>query len=654
MPGDVHDLTTGLPANGSARFAPGDCVGPDGRFEILALIGEGGMGAVNRARDSRRSLDVAIKVILPERWCEEGARARFEKEIHLALALDHVNIARALDVHRHGAIDLLVMELLEGHTLRHELRECELRREIMTVDLAASIISQACDGLSHAHAAGLVHRDVSPENVWVRRRGRRVEVKLLDFGLAKPIEAAVGVLSGLGVGKHLYMSPEQAAGGLVDARTDVHALGVVLWECLTGHLPAGTKDPPSTLRPGLDTRWDDICARATARKLDRRMGSAGELKAAITGALQAPQRASESLASAAREPKTPRRGLVRGLKLSTAVVVMVGLAILTRYLGTARAPEETRPARGAHERAVPRVSTPAASLASAPSQGQSGRGVPHAVPLTALPANLSFAERNGAGFDIYWRRSGGKVVHVPAGTFRMGSDDRLGPTDLYDEADGLGPDAAETERPVHAVTLSSFFIDRTEVTWGEYRNFARATGEPMPDAPWWPIDDSHPVVNVSFDAAERYCAWAGGRLPTEAEWEHAARGTDGRRFPWGNDFDTAKGNFSLYARQETTEDAFEFTAPAGSFPAGASPFGILDMAGNVDEVLKDWFSSDYYATSPTVNPRGPAVGGSRVVRGGSGVAEPNDLADYRTTARALVAPPGGGAGGGFRCAQDLR
>jgi formylglycine-generating enzyme required for sulfatase activity len=210
---------------------------------------------------------------------------------------------------------------------------------------------------------------------------------------------------------------------------------------------------------------------------------------------------------------------------------------------------------------------------------------------------------------------------VPAGGFLMGSTD----------ADGQ---AEDDEKPQHTVYLDAFWIDRTEVTNAQYRKCVEAgTCEAPVPCPVWggeaTFDDqttkaNHPVVCVRWYDAAKYCQWAGVRLPTEAEWEKAARGTDGRVYPWGNSFDGSRLDFcdSNCQREQArtvtnASDGYSRTAPVGSYPAGASPYGLLDMAGNVWEWVNDWYDSGYYGRSPARNPPGPDTGQRRVIRGGS-------------------------------------
>jgi formylglycine-generating enzyme required for sulfatase activity len=185
------------------------------------------------------------------------------------------------------------------------------------------------------------------------------------------------------------------------------------------------------------------------------------------------------------------------------------------------------------------------------------------------------------------------MIPIPAGEFIMGSDDGN-----YDE------------KPAHTVYLDSYEVGKYPVTVAQYRKFCEATGrEPQRWcglASGW--KDNHPVAEVTWDDAAAYCKWAGGRLPTEAEWEKAARGTDGRKYPWGNTWDKTK-----CANSELGSGS----APVGSYPAGASPYGCMHMAGNVFEWCADRYDDSYYKACPSRNPEGPSSGICRVRRGGS-------------------------------------
>jgi len=223
------------------------------------------------------------------------------------------------------------------------------------------------------------------------------------------------------------------------------------------------------------------------------------------------------------------------------------------------------------------------------------------------------------------------MVLVPAGEFFMGSD-KIG-----------------DERPKHQVSLDAFYIDRYEVTTARYAKFLEATGRKQPL--FWnqgrqAAHRDYPVVGVDWDDADAYCRWAGKRLPTEAEWEKAARGTDGRLYPWGNEEPTPRhANFG-----KADWKGYSTLMPVGSFEAGKSPYGIYDMAGNVWEWVADWYAPQYYATSPARNPRGASNGDNKVLRGGSWNNVPLML---RSTGRNWSPPADRPLYVGFRCAQDI-
>lgn len=211
-----------------------------------------------------------------------------------------------------------------------------------------------------------------------------------------------------------------------------------------------------------------------------------------------------------------------------------------------------------------------------------------------------------------------------------------------------GSEALADERPLHSVWLDAFSIDLHEVTTAQYARFLASTGR---QTPWqWETVElgqhgDRPVVGVSWDDADAYCRWKEKRLPSEAEWEKAARGTDGRRYPWGNQVPTKDlANFALGARFSYNQ----VLQPVGSREDGKSPYGLHHMAGNAYEWVQDWYMSDYYETAPAKNPHGPERGQFKVLRGGSW----SDLAKYLLTySRFKLPPETRNSYTGFRCAK---
>ena len=289
-----------------------------------------------------------------------------------------------------------------------------------------------------------------------------------------------------------------------------------------------------------------------------------------------------------------------------------------------------------------------------------------------------------APVDTEVRRSDGMVmVYVPAGEFEMGNPGIQWIWNGSLRRGDLGLEVYTDETPQHSVYLDAFWIDQTGVRVAQFRTFVDATGykttaeregwgQPWREGPVedeWPhiegadwrhprgpgssAEEDHPVVQVSWEDAAAYCEWAGGGLPTEAQWEKAARGTDGRTWPWGGIYEGSRGSFCEADcpverhRDASYGDGYAFTAPVGSFPGGDSPYGALDMAGNVWEWVADWYDEGYYGASPTDNPTGPSYGAERSQRGGAWY---DNQSWVRCTVRHQTRPSVRCDDLGFRCA----
>jgi formylglycine-generating enzyme len=259
---------------------------------------------------------------------------------------------------------------------------------------------------------------------------------------------------------------------------------------------------------------------------------------------------------------------------------------------------------------------------------------------------------------------GSTMILIPAGTFQMGGQ----PEDVAGQPDGQLL-TYHAERPVHSVHVSSFYIDKYEITNAQYGRFLEAINDGVStwDHPDQPTDrghaqryvtealsgDNQPAVGVNWYDAYAYCRWAGKRLLTEAEWEYAARGSDGLlTYPWGQGEPNAEGIW--WANYRPVEgphaDGHRSSAPVGSYPDGVSPFGVMDMSGNAEEWVQDWYSVNYYRlTDDAQDPPGPLTGDRKVIKGGSYEAPAHQI---RVAMRLYGRPHDKGPRLGVRCAMS--
>ncbi len=241
--------------------------------------------------------------------------------------------------------------------------------------------------------------------------------------------------------------------------------------------------------------------------------------------------------------------------------------------------------------------TPTGTTSPATGSGSnSGSGGDSGSAASAPSAGGSGSEAGTVSFACTSNAQPGDTVSVPAGDFAMGCEAQVD-TDCMDD-----------EKPLHTVSLGAFQIDRTEVTQDQYTACVQASVCDEPQCTWDCTRTDFPAACIEWSQAKAYCSWVGKRLPTEAEWEKAARGTTGLKYPWGNqDVDCTRANMVGCG------DALQ---NVGSHPDGASPYGALDMSGNVVEMVADWYDATFYQASPMSDPTGPATGTRYVGRGG--------------------------------------
>jgi serine/threonine-protein kinase len=626
-----------------------------GPYEVVREIGRGASGVVLEARSVGAPLTpgspgtVAIKLLIGQ---SADQRARFGRERRLLAALGEAEgFVPILDVGECEAGPYLVMPLVRGGTLRDRLA-----RGPLGLDETLAVGRALAAAMGRAHALGIVHRDLKPENILFTEAGRPL---VTDLGLAKHFRLDVpgGSLSqalsraGAFRGTPGYMAPEQMRDAMTAGpEADVFALGAILHECLAGtpafvgenvlallaRVESGTRDSLESLEARAPRWLERAIARAMANERERRFADGIALARALEGPPRARGGVTAALAAggvllaavllvaavALREaPRPPRVTIVTpapgalvtdpAIRL-TARIVADGLAgpavvdLLTPGAaapGTQRSIEVPVPANGALE--LPRLALPSVEgectievrvrdRAGVEARSRVTIDVTQMVP-EALPAGLRLLRRQ--------RLPGGDSCMVYA--WRLPAN--AGETEMVHVASGEFPSGGA--RVVRAIE-AGYFVGRFETTWGEYLAFCDASGHERPHLPlhWAKLDrpERHPVANVSFHDAQDYCRWAGLRLPTADEWEKAARGTDGRAYPWGDAWDPARANFAdascpaevaleggtmqkITDRDLSASDGFPETAPVGSFPLGASPCGALDMAGNVWEICSDKF-----------------------------------------------------------------
>lgn len=620
-----------------------------GRYRLDSLLGVGGFGAVFKAQHLQLAKSFAVKTLLPRAALHEGFVDRFLREARAAASLDHPGIVQVTDFGTtDDGVPFLVMELLQGHSLEAEVRA----RPTRTLDEVLQVADQLLDAMVAAHAAGIVHRDLKPENLFCQQQeGRPPRIKILDFGLAKLDLAGEEpglTQTGTFLGSLHYASPEQVKDSAsADARSDVYSIGAILYRLLVGAPPVEgdrsmeimsrvmlgeVERHPRVRRSEVPVWLDAIVARCLAFAREDRYPDASSLRAALEFGRGSSQGLSESSVSSP--------DISSGVTQIMPERMTVGI----------------EPAIGG-DRPVP----------TGASEGSPRGWWRWALGVVGLGAVLWFGvslfesektersedERPAEGVDVVTPRippARPGMVWVEGGAYRQGIDalelerDFAWCRELAGDACELS--VYERSTPQRQVVVSPFWLDQYEVTNAAFARWLSTTAAAVEDGRLVFLDgdlivDLHPtyggvevsagagfaaregwqkrpVVQVSWIGASRYCAAQGSRLPTEAEWEYAARGTEGRRFPWGSEEPVCGQVF--YGGREGGPCAATAGGPrpVGSAPGDRTALALSDLGGNVSEWVADGVSSHYQdCAEPCRNPSTPPAGERRSFRGGN-------------------------------------
>jgi serine/threonine protein kinase len=536
------------------------------RYRIVRLLGHGGMGAVYKAWDLNMECPRALKENLDT---SPEAQRQFKREAQILGALTHPNLPKVID---HfilpGQGQYLVMEFVEGEDLGEKLQHAG---GPLSAAQALDWIGQACTALEYLHTQNppVIHRDIKPANIKITPQGKAM---LVDFGIAKIFDPKLSTTAGAKAVTPGYSPMEQyMVGQHTGPYTDIYALGATLYTLLTGQVPTqaperslGTSMPaPRALNLSISPELEMAVLKAMAIQPQDRFQSAGDFASALHPAPLQPQPPtvtvpqSPTIGRAGKQPPLISRSSTPAWQsqpnsvwiLLSVLIVVVGYLLVANTnrwwpFGASATGMPTPEATSLATKIIPTFTSIPTNLPTFTAPAVSPT-VPTAMPARTVTQTLSPVMPTlkvtptlsteppvNAQLGDTWTRpaDGMQIIYIPAGEFLMGSADS-------DSA------ASSDERPQHRVTLDGYWIDQTEVTNAQYA-LCVAVGKCQPPSPTSSNSrssyygdmqyDNYPVIYVSWDDAQSYCAWAGGRLPTEAEWEKAARGTDGRIYPWGN------------------------------------------------------------------------------------------------------------------------
>ena len=615
------------------RLGKGDVLAE--RYEILRLLKSGGMGAVYEAVDNHFEDKCAVKEMFSPKYIsseqEEYVKKRFEEEAKLLRKLHHNNLPRVVDYFTEKGVYYLVMDFICGKDLQILLKQ-EGSPGLPEEKLREWTL-QVLDVLSYLHSQNppIIYRDLKPGNIMIRDNDKRAF--LIDFGIARTVTGE-GDESNTVVGTQGYSPPEQYK-GQAEPASDLYSLGATMHHLSSGKQPLipFQFDPLNDLAPGISENFAGVIMKSLEKKVSLRYKNAEEMKKALLEENQ--------------EEKV--------LKIETPPVEALHTKIAPSFPISEEAytmsSDFVDPSLQKNIRSEPdSPSSPASSvLPSGNPFKDRGQKIsiagfsPKSSHKQTVPVSSPAEENNLSSGDV--KKEADNMIIVPEGEAYMGSKETIG---------FLG--SRWQAVPVYKAKLSPFLIDKYPVTNQEFDRFTGITGY-RSEGNWrkyyTPMTGGHPVINVSWNDANQYANWLGKRLPTQVEWERAARGTDFRTYPWGNGWDKNKCNNLRMNDQNLTAHMLNIekgrgTIPAGSIPGGASPYGVMDMSGNVWEWCFDWY---YKPEGFLFDPRGPSDGRFKMLCGGAWDLQ--DMYCFWCAIRTKEKPERFSSKIGFRCVKSV-
>ena len=686
------------------------------RYRVDDFIGKGGMADVYKVWDGQRATFLAMKVLHDDLAEDKVFLRRFKREAFTLSKLQHPSIVRFYGLEQTDDLSFMLMDYIEGTTLRKEIYQAQ---SALTLERVLEIMRPVCSALHYAHAQGITHCDIKPANIMLHKNG---SVLLSDFGIARMTEASTSTL--IGAGTPAYMAPEQARGEDPTPQTDIYALGIVLYEMLTGgERPFTGENARSTGSTSEKIRWEQINTQPFApRRLNPNIPLAVEatvLKCLRKEPAQRYPGAQDVFNALAQAARSARPSVQPVPKVSPVIVVPIEslpdetvIPVENNTIPPGAPPHVDilrQPPVTPVQRNNPLSNQPArvGRLPDSPMQP-----VRRDNPLTSQPARIDSISRK-RNFTIFIMgvvllvlvlffaaighpvgvtsnptatqmptqtitatpyplemtdEKGVKMRLISAGEFGMGGNANDALIECQKFNNNCNRIPFLVEEPLHKVLLGAFYMDLYEVTNARYADCVSAGICAVPAqtssllyASYYGSEKyaDYPVIYVDWKMAKTYCEWRSPstgfgktHLPSEAEWEKAARGKDDNIYPWGAQFEgesanSCDKNCPLDPKNTQYDDGNADAASIGSYPNGKSLYGLYDLAGNVSEWTADWYDAYPNGNSSASNDFGQKY---RVVRGGSWADSQFYLSALFRDAKS---PDSGYHNVGFRCVQTM-